>query len=57
MKIKTIWSASNVTFDAVVNELLEQGWKLVRREVIVDHNDLGNSVFYAEMVLEEMPKA
>lgn len=51
MKIMTVWDASNVHFDEKVNQLLEEGWILGKREVIPDTRDLDNSVFYAELVL------
>jgi hypothetical protein len=53
MKIKTVWNVNNINFDDKVNTLLAEGWELVRREVIVDHNRLDDSVFYAELVLDD----
>lgn len=49
MKIKTVWTESNITFDTRVNELLRDGWILGKREVF-PAKDLNDSVFYAELV-------
>lgn len=53
MKIKTIWDDCTNNFDKRVNEAMEKGWILGKRELLPDANDLANSVFYAELVLLE----
>lgn len=53
MKIKTIWRQRPATFDSDVNDAMEAGWKLTRREVLVDRDNLGSSVLYAELVLPD----
>ena len=53
MKIKTIWRKNPRSFDEEVNEEIEKGYQLVRREVLVDTNCLGDSVFYAELIKQD----
>ena len=50
MKIKTIWRENPRSFDEEVNEEMKKGYELVRRDVLVDTNCLGDSVFYAELI-------
>lgn len=47
-KIKTIVENDPESFDRAVNELLENGWKLVERRVIVP-NESKLIVFYAAL--------
>lgn len=53
MKIKTIWNENQLQFDNVVNSAMEEGYQLVRRDVLVDHDRLDDSVFYAELILPD----
>ena len=53
MKVKTIWRENPRTFDKEVNEEMEKGYQLVRRDILVDTNCMGDSVFYAELVLPD----
>lgn len=50
MEIKTVWTPVISKFDSYVNDAMADGWKLIKREVLVDQNNLTNSVFYAELV-------
>lgn len=49
MKIKTVLSSMNFCehFDDKVNRLMDEGWKLARRDVVVVQDKL---VYYAELV-------
>jgi hypothetical protein len=50
MKIKTIRSASTDIFDICVNDAMDEGWRLSRREILSDHT------LYAELVkVDEAP--
>lgn len=53
MKIKTIWTTYPATFDDQVNAALEEGWRLVRREVLQDPHCMDDSALYAELVLPD----
>jgi hypothetical protein len=62
MKIKTIISRLNypATFDAEVNEAQEEGWRLVKREVLLGTPGDADStrLLYAELVqLDPEPEA
>lgn len=53
MKIKTIRSAKADIFDICVNDALDEGWRLSRREVIQTAMDVS---YYAELVkVDEVP--
>ena len=56
MKVKTIWEYYPGRFDTEVNNLLDLGWTLVRREVFTGPINLKDTMFYAEMVMEEVPE-
>lgn len=51
MKIKTIWDTRPDRFDERVNQHLEEGWLLGKREVIPDTRNLDDSVLYAELAM------
>lgn len=53
MKIKTICEQMPGIFDADVNDAMAEGWKLTRREVLVDRNNPKASTLYAELVLPD----
>jgi hypothetical protein len=55
MKIKTIWTTRVSDFDDSVNNAMEDGYQLTRREVLPDPRDLEGSVLYAELVLPDQP--
>lgn len=57
MKIKTVWFPIDmeVEFDDVINELLEAGYQLVRRELIRTKS-WEESVLYTELVLPDEPE-
>lgn len=56
MKIKTVWNNvdHSAAFDAEVNELLTDGWQLVKREVLPGMSytptDYAKRLLYAELV-------
>lgn len=53
MKIKTVWSHSAILFDDQVNNAFDDGWRLVKREMI---RDTVGTTFYAELVkVDEAP--
>lgn len=55
MKIKTVWTANTVNFDDQVNQALEDGYQLVKRELIPAPH-LDDTVYYAELVLPDEPE-
>lgn len=53
MKIKTIRHARTDYFDEAVNEAFDEGWRLIRRDVLQTPS---NVTFYAELVkVDEAP--
>lgn len=50
MKIKTVCSELMAIADSDVNELLDSGWQLVRREIVQNKKSSNGVCFYAELV-------
>lgn len=55
MKIKTVWTADTVGFDNQVNQALENGYLLVKRE-LVPARQIDDTVYYAELILPDEPE-